>query len=194
MLYSTLSHHGHPIQLEYSSDPFICDGCKDVGFGLRFTCQRSRYDLHQVCARPRRTLRSAVYLEPVVFDFYGAPPAGERPTNSYRGTTMRLPVQMLAECQICGVEDDGQISAWSYVSSSADASLHVACAKKVLLRRWENERFRVPTAAIAGGGVLPPILNQPQRALPPAIEGQPTSGDPARRAAAVFRRRRGTFL
>ncbi|MFQ6646979.1 hypothetical protein Gotur_019201 [Gossypium turneri] len=44
-------HPEHKLRLERSEVPFICGGCKELGFGLRYQCpnMNCNYILHEEC-------------------------------------------------------------------------------------------------------------------------------------------------
>ena len=44
------SHPQHPLDLKNYQKPYICDGCKEQGFGSRYRCELCNYDLHADCA------------------------------------------------------------------------------------------------------------------------------------------------
>ncbi|OVA18339.1 Protein kinase C-like [Macleaya cordata] len=51
MRYIEQEHHSHPHKLElvYHRIPYRCDGCKEIGFGLSYTCEPCNFDLHKDC-------------------------------------------------------------------------------------------------------------------------------------------------
>ncbi|MQM12237.1 hypothetical protein Taro_045157 [Colocasia esculenta] len=162
------SHPRHDLELDYTADPISCDGCGEVGFGFCYACTPCNYHLHQVCARPPEKVVCKIYIPTATFEFRSShPPRGTLcsacgslvdgyfyrdphgrflhpvcanlpPEGKCCGVTMRLTVQMLAECDYCHVEGDGEVSTWSYFSTSRN--FHVACFKKILLTSWETER------------------------------------------------------
>ncbi|KAK8662400.1 hypothetical protein V6N13_091978 [Hibiscus sabdariffa] len=44
--------HGHKLELSYSETPYQCDGCKELGLGSRYQCNKTKCDfhLHEKCA------------------------------------------------------------------------------------------------------------------------------------------------
>ncbi|TYJ16276.1 hypothetical protein E1A91_A10G241100v1 [Gossypium mustelinum] len=44
--------HRHKLELSYSKTPYQCDGCKELGFGSCYQCNKTKcnYHLHEICA------------------------------------------------------------------------------------------------------------------------------------------------
>ncbi|KAG1365769.1 hypothetical protein COCNU_12G007690 [Cocos nucifera] len=60
MIYGEITHSGHPdqkLKLEIKERPYDCDGCKELGFGSRYACEKScNFHLHKDCACPEDTI------------------------------------------------------------------------------------------------------------------------------------------
>ncbi|XP_010922353.1 uncharacterized protein [Elaeis guineensis] len=60
MIYGEIIHSSHPdhkLILEHRDTPYNCDGCKELGFGSRYTCEEScNFHLHKDCASPEATI------------------------------------------------------------------------------------------------------------------------------------------
>ncbi|XP_059628147.1 uncharacterized protein LOC132270939 [Cornus florida] len=41
--------HKHDLELKKYNKPFICSGCKEMGYGHRFRCESCDYELHKEC-------------------------------------------------------------------------------------------------------------------------------------------------
>ncbi|KAL9418819.1 hypothetical protein AB3S75_036718 [Citrus x aurantiifolia] len=41
--------HRHKLELKSYKKPYNCDGCKELGFGARYRCDKCNFDLHQDC-------------------------------------------------------------------------------------------------------------------------------------------------
>ncbi|XP_010253825.1 PREDICTED: uncharacterized protein LOC104594968 [Nelumbo nucifera] len=80
MIYTDQPHFSHPqhnLQLEKSETPYTCDGCKEIGFGIRYRCDACNYDLHEDCMFPDSSSISHPFYKGYSFEFMeGAP--GER--------------------------------------------------------------------------------------------------------------------
>lgn len=50
-------HPHHPLSQLDLPDHFTCSGCKEFGAGLRFTCQKCDFQLHDFCALAPPTLK-----------------------------------------------------------------------------------------------------------------------------------------
>ncbi|XP_043713263.1 uncharacterized protein LOC122661814 [Telopea speciosissima] len=44
------SHPQHKLKLHNTQVPFICDGCKEAGIGLKYECEQCDFELHKTCA------------------------------------------------------------------------------------------------------------------------------------------------
>ncbi|KAL5712696.1 hypothetical protein ACHQM5_014841 [Ranunculus cassubicifolius] len=42
--------HPHTLTSECKDTPYKCNGCKEIGWGLRYRCDECNYDLHKDCA------------------------------------------------------------------------------------------------------------------------------------------------
>jgi hypothetical protein len=53
--YTKLKHLSHPhvLVLESAQEPYQCDGCKEMGFGPCFKCDKCNFNLHEECAMPQ---------------------------------------------------------------------------------------------------------------------------------------------
>lgn len=176
-----------------------------MGFGHGYVCTACNgYNLHQVCARPRRTISCVIYMPTVTFEFCSErPPRGTLchacgsgvvgyfyrgtcgrflhpvcanlpPAADFGGTRMRLMVQMLTECSHCRTESDGDVSSWSYVSSSGDRHFHLACVKKMLMASWVENRHN------GRGSAVPLLSTNNYVSTPRLISEYPSSSSRSR--------------
>lgn len=74
-------HPQHKLKLEYTEIPFTCDGCKEAGIGLKYSCRQKycndQFDLHKVCAVAPPIINNSFYKE-CVFEFHHHPPGEEK--------------------------------------------------------------------------------------------------------------------
>ncbi|OMP10115.1 DC1 domain-containing protein [Corchorus olitorius] len=157
-------HPQHKLKLEYTEIPFTCDGCKEAGIGLKYSCKQCEFDLHKACAIPSPTISHPFYKK-CEFQFHYKPP----------GQCMRIcdacrdDVQgFVYHCKACGFDlhpccaslpqvlDDGENnlylclklsssclhcggkgSGWCYRSQCKSYNLHVSCVKELLVESWQ---------------------------------------------------------
>ena len=67
------SHPEHELELKNYQKPYICDGCKEDGFGKRYRCEECDYDLHEDCMFNKSTTTHKFFKEST-FKFYDKPP------------------------------------------------------------------------------------------------------------------------
>lgn len=84
MIYGKLIHPSHPdhvIELRHEERPYWCDGCKEIGFGARYTCtdpfSSCNFHLHKGCTSPSDTL-SHPFFPHCVFHFLASPVDNDR--------------------------------------------------------------------------------------------------------------------
>ncbi|XP_004142834.1 uncharacterized protein LOC101213112 [Cucumis sativus] len=65
--------HKHELQLKSYTKPYICDGCKERGFGSRYRCEKCDYDLHQYCMETTPST-SHDFFPNSTFNLYTTPP------------------------------------------------------------------------------------------------------------------------
>ncbi|GAV84801.1 C1_2 domain-containing protein/C1_3 domain-containing protein [Cephalotus follicularis] len=163
-------HPQHKLKLVYTETPFKCDGCKEAGIGLKYTCQRCEFDLHKTCAVAPATINHPFY-KGCEFEFKYKPPGREmRICDACRNDV----VGFVYHCKRCGFDmhpccanlpqvlDDGErhlylylkLSSschhcggkgpgWSYRSQCKTINLHVSCAKELLVESWQAMHLKV---------------------------------------------------
>ncbi|XP_073526052.1 uncharacterized protein [Phyllobates terribilis] len=159
-------HPQHKLKMEYTEVPFKCDGCREVGIGSCYRCRLCEYDLHVLCALPYAPTLCHPFYSRCCFHFLSRPPGNApRYCNAcHKDVTgflyhcrecgfdmhpccaklplvldegnMRLCLQPKASssCHRCG----GKGRSWTYRSSCKKYSLHVACAKEMLVDNWHS--------------------------------------------------------
>ncbi|KAK9156643.1 hypothetical protein Scep_003217 [Stephania cephalantha] len=108
MIYTKLGHYSHPehkLKLIHSHTPYKCDGCMDIGFGLRYRCKPCNFDLHKDCMFATSSANHAFYKDSV-FKFHDSPP-GERDRF----------------CDACG----GDVKGFVYHCEAHNRDLHPCC-------------------------------------------------------------------
>ncbi|KAI3887920.1 hypothetical protein MKX03_019645 [Papaver bracteatum] len=122
MKYTEKCHYSHPCKIymkNHQESPYRCDGCKQIDFGLSFSCQRCSYDLHQDCI-PESSSMCHPFYKNCNFKFYDHPLGkGER------------------YCDGCG----GEIKGFSYHCDQSGRDLHPCCSK--LPYRIESEGVKL---------------------------------------------------
>lgn len=110
-IYDEVGHPEHKLRLERSEDHFICGGCKEPGFGLRYKCpeENCNYILHDECG---------LGLE------YGVPPAQRFFRNCDFKFHRQNPLPRTRICDICALD----IRGFLYQCSHGDNDLHPHCA------------------------------------------------------------------
>lgn len=161
-----ISHPIHPqhiLKLENTQIPFKCDGCKEFGIGLEYSCQKCNFDLHTACAMPSLTITHP-FFEKCEFLFHYKPPEGKRWScdacgNDVQGFVYhcnRRDYHLHPSCaNLPRVLNDGEQKlyrypklsgpchccggtgpGWSYRSECKSYNLHVSCVKKLLAESW----------------------------------------------------------
>lgn len=164
------SHPAHDLKLSHPATPYICDGCKEIGYGICYRCRECRFYLHKECAIPHSPTYHHLF-KGSKFDFYRrSPTSGGRICDacgkdvngflyhcSSTGYDMhpncaKLPLILNGEgltlelkgkasaCQKCRVSGR-RSNGWSYVSSCGKYCLHVACVKEMIIEAWEKKYF-----------------------------------------------------
>ncbi|MBA0750049.1 hypothetical protein Gogos_003913 [Gossypium gossypioides] len=111
VIHDTDGHPEHKLKLEKSEVPFICAGCKELGFGLRYQCPNMECDyiLHHECGLGLGYGRSPTqkFFKKCDFQFHRQ--------NPLPGTRI---------CDICALD----IRGFLYQCSHGDYDLHPHCA------------------------------------------------------------------
>ncbi|TYJ16270.1 hypothetical protein E1A91_A10G240500v1 [Gossypium mustelinum] len=104
-------HPEHKLKLERSEVPFICGGCKELGFGLRYQCpnMNCNYILHDECGFGLQ------YRRPPTQKFFKKCDFQFHQQNPLLGTRI---------CNICALDIQGFL----YQCSHGDIDLHPHCA------------------------------------------------------------------
>ncbi|KAE8671144.1 hypothetical protein F3Y22_tig00111990pilonHSYRG00010 [Hibiscus syriacus] len=157
-------HPLHKLKLEYTEIPFNCDGCKDAGIGLKYSCRHCDFDLHKACAKPFLAITHPFYKNCEFQFFYSPPGQRMRICDACRNDVTGF----VYHCRRCDFDlhpccvnlprvlDDGEHnlylclkvssfchqcgdkgSGWSYRSQCKGYNLHVSCVKKLLVESWE---------------------------------------------------------
>lgn len=171
-----LFHPTHPqhkgLKLDYTVTPFHCDGCKEAGIGLKYTCKKCDFDLHKACAV---AVPSNIFTHPFYprceFKLYYHPPGpGRRRCDACQKEVLGFTYH----CKRCDFDlhpccanlpqvlNDGENNlylshkfsypcyhcgskgrGWSYRSENKLYNLHVSCVKELLLESWQATYFNV---------------------------------------------------
>ncbi|XP_052140127.1 uncharacterized protein LOC127759955 [Oryza glaberrima] len=102
------NHHEHKVCLVRKDEPFICSGCKELGFELRYACHTARcnHQYHRSCIlQPLNTRVPAPFYKHDFFFFKSVSTAGAR-------------------CEACAAEVRGYV----YYCPDKKVSLHPCCA------------------------------------------------------------------
>ncbi|MBA0629670.1 hypothetical protein Godav_024188 [Gossypium davidsonii] len=160
-------HPEHKLKLERSEVPFICGGCKELGFGLRYQwtricdicaldirgflyqCSHGDIDLHPHCASL-----------PLTFTL---PDSNE---------LIELRENTKSRCLKCQrKERAGKVQGLSYVSSDGKLCYHVACLKEACLDNWKRGYFQLDVLANEENKILALQNLAPNQVVRPS-EGQ----------------------
>ncbi|KAL6326829.1 hypothetical protein AAG906_011006 [Vitis piasezkii] len=145
---SSTSHPQHPLDLKNYQKPYICDGCKEQGFGSRYRCELCNYDLHADCAFTDSTT-SHKFFKACTFKFLDQRPG--KCCNSHCKDCMRYYIDGIkfhlrgtvsSKCIWCNQRNPpGSVSGirgWSYVSKCKNYRFHVYCATEMVNQVWKN--------------------------------------------------------
>lgn len=164
-------HPRHKLYLQYTEIPFNCDGCKEAGIGLKYSCQQCEFDLHKACAIAAPRIFHSFYKK-CDFQFHYQPPGKQlRVCDACRNDVSGF----VYHCKACGFDlhpccanlpqvlDDGEHNlylclklsdschrcgggkepGWSYRSKCKSYNLHVSCVKELLVESWEAAYLNV---------------------------------------------------
>lgn len=179
------SHPNHKLKMEYTETPFSCDGCKEVGIGVRYRCNVCDFDLHKVCALASSSISHSFYTK-CEFRLYSRPP-GQQPRVC--DACRKIVRGFVYHCTRCGFDlhpccanlpkclDDGErnfylcskISSschccggrglgWAYQSECRKYSLHVACVKELLVESWQAMYLNVDKKGVRGAQMRIPSI------------------------------------
>ncbi|TYJ16271.1 hypothetical protein E1A91_A10G240600v1 [Gossypium mustelinum] len=100
-------HPEHELEWKKSEVPFICNGCKELGFGVCYQCpdMNCNYILHEECRIRRPTPPFQKFFEDCNFQFHPENPLGPR------------------KCDICTLDIQGFL----YQCSYGEHNLHPHC-------------------------------------------------------------------
>ncbi|XP_039166845.1 uncharacterized protein LOC120292633 [Eucalyptus grandis] len=188
-----LSIHRHYLKPEDSKVLFRCDGCKQDGIGLSYRCDKCNFDLHFHCAKTPNTISHPSYgkrsfkfmSEPPK----GRPPCCDACGNDVTGffycceakgvkvnlhpCCAKLPkeldhgkmkfslwLQVTTSCHKCEKER----KSWVYRSEcDKKYTLHVACAREMLMEWWRNGDGGTSTGLPTGVPCLKDRLQVPHK-------------------------------
>ncbi|KAK0593275.1 hypothetical protein LWI29_034081 [Acer saccharum] len=71
--------HLHELKLKSYNKLYRCNGCRELGFGLRFRCEQCNFNLHKECAHADQTT-SHDFFKNDTFKFFSKPPDRQRRT------------------------------------------------------------------------------------------------------------------
>uniref|UniRef100_A0A7N0TQP7 Phorbol-ester/DAG-type domain-containing protein n=1 Tax=Kalanchoe fedtschenkoi TaxID=63787 RepID=A0A7N0TQP7_KALFE len=174
-------HPEHTLKLETNKLPFRCNGCSEMGIGSRYKCDICNYDLHLQCALPSPTISHPFYVK-CSFTFLSQPPGpNPRFCNACRSDLLgfgyhchkcgfdlhpccaKLPMEIAdgetstriclyrkvwSKCYKCGRRG----RSWSYRSRCKRYSLHVACAREMVVEGWMMDGMGFGRSDGGGGG------------------------------------------
>ncbi|KGN51305.1 uncharacterized protein LOC105435688 [Cucumis sativus] len=64
----------HELELKEYLKPYTCDGCKEIGFGPRYRCEKCNFDLHKACMFPQDSPIFHEFFPQSAFEFFKTPP------------------------------------------------------------------------------------------------------------------------
>ncbi|KAL5973282.1 hypothetical protein ACLOJK_029932 [Asimina triloba] len=128
MIYDEIDHgsHKHKLKLACYKTPYMCDGCKQMGFGSRYRCDACNYDLHRDCAFAARRI-SHPFFKNCDFHLFtkGTPPGHGDESDEAR------------ICHACGSDVQG----FFYHCMECKRELHPGCAS--LLMGFKQPKTRI---------------------------------------------------
>lgn len=161
------SVHHHYLKPKDSKVLFRCDGCNQYGIGSCYRCDTCNFDLHYHCAKKSMTISPPFYHD-CSFKFMNVktePPEWRPPCKACgknvkgffycckakgvnlhpccaklpekledRKKKLSLSKEKTNSCLKCKKER----SCWSYKSSHGGYTLHVPCAREMLVESWRN--------------------------------------------------------
>ncbi|KAB1217861.1 hypothetical protein CJ030_MR3G014729 [Morella rubra] len=153
-----IQHSSHPHQLisTRAETPYHCYGCQELGFDPCYQCneRQCNFHLHEECAAANHTstnhpfitggrfVLSSEELQLIfckVLNGRGALGLVLRVGRASKGTA---PSKCL-KCQRKKASDN--IVGWAYVSTCGNYCYHVKCVKELILEKWREFYFRVPS-------------------------------------------------
>ncbi|KAA3481817.1 cysteine/histidine-rich C1 domain protein [Gossypium australe] len=154
------TEHQHELDLETITGLFICNGCKELGFGNCYKCpgESCNYVLHVSCLNEDGTPLSNPLFKNCKFQFhrenpltFTSPlcdtsddllPSGFRHDNQ---TSQRTKLKFFkSKCLKCDKKNrsSNDVQCLSYVSSDGKLCYHVACMKEACRDNWDRRYFR----------------------------------------------------
>ncbi|KAF6147952.1 hypothetical protein GIB67_001527 [Kingdonia uniflora] len=119
--YSHPSHPRHNLKLLHVQKPYRCDGCRKVGVGTKYCCERCDFDLHKDCMFPTTTKVHPFFRNSVFFFRY------------------RQPGSFIRYCDACG--DD--VRGFGYHCREYGYNLHPCCSNLPRNIQSENVELRL---------------------------------------------------
>ncbi|KAL5710871.1 hypothetical protein ACHQM5_021382 [Ranunculus cassubicifolius] len=114
------SCHNHALKPVNRETPYRCNGCQEIGWGLRFRCEGCNYDLHKDCALTTDFKSDISLYNSYAFKFH---------RRSFVGTT----------CNACG----NAILGFVYNCSTYRVNLHPCCANLPSVLQSEGVELRL---------------------------------------------------
>ncbi|PIA26979.1 hypothetical protein AQUCO_08400029v1 [Aquilegia coerulea] len=172
MIYTDIKSfsHDHNLKLLYDKTPYRCDACKEPGWGPRYRCEESNYDLHKECALYSSSMSHPFYKNRS-FKFLESPITNNRYCNACErdilgyvyhcyatghdlhplcanlpctlqadGVELRLHDKLSSKCGKCRTR-----TLWGNVRGwsykSTGYEFHVSCVKKIAVENWAKSYF-----------------------------------------------------
>lgn len=101
------SHSEHALRFEYGSySTYQCNGCRELGSGLRYHCRPCKFDMHESCARAPKS--TSHFIHPQHLLVFKEKPASPR-----------------IVCDVCREKIEGFV----YECRGCNIDLHPSCAR-----------------------------------------------------------------
>ncbi|XP_038889225.1 uncharacterized protein LOC120079114 [Benincasa hispida] len=120
------SHLKHELELKKYLKPYTCDGCKEIGFGPRYRCEKCDFDLHKACSFPKNSPISHEFFPRSTFKFFKIPP------RACHDKCRRI-------CDAC----TKPINGFMYHCKKRDLDLHPCCENLKINYQIEDVEFNL---------------------------------------------------
>jgi len=125
--------HEHELELKNYQKPYMCDGCKEHGYGSRYRCELCDFDLHDECMFTSPKTYHELFKEST-FKFYNQPPGK---------CCMRNCDDCRRYCDACGKAINGFV----YHCEAKGWDLHPCCRNLENKIYIDGEKFRLSDKA-----------------------------------------------